>query len=63
MIDKKGGAGGKLAKGGKRTTVLRKGGGKVWEDQTLLEWDPSKWSFSKANLSLILHRMVSSVCW
>lgn len=42
MIDKKGGAGGKLAKGGKRVTVLRKGGGKVWEDQTLLEWDPSK---------------------
>lgn len=40
MIDKRGGAGGKLAKGGKRTTVLRKGGGKVWEDQTLLEWSP-----------------------
>lgn len=42
MIDKRGGAGGKVAKGGKRTTVLRKGAGKVWEDQTLLEWDPSK---------------------
>lgn len=42
MIDKRGGAGGKLAKGGKRTTVLRKGGGKVWEDQTLLEWNPCK---------------------
>ncbi|KAF8528951.1 hypothetical protein BU17DRAFT_80105 [Hysterangium stoloniferum] len=42
MIDKRGGAGGKVAKGGKRTTVLRKGAGKVWEDQTLLEWDP-KW--------------------
>jgi hypothetical protein len=41
-IDKRGGAGGKLAKGGKRTTVLRKGGGKVWEDQTLLEWNPCK---------------------
>lgn len=40
MIDKRGGAGGKLAKGGKRVTVLRKGGGKVWEDQTLLEWNP-----------------------
>lgn len=24
-----------------RKTVLRKGGGEVWEDQTLLEWDPS----------------------
>lgn len=23
-----------------RTTVLRKGGGEVWEDQSLLEWDP-----------------------
>ena len=42
MIDKRGGAGGKLAKGGKRLTVLRKGGGKVWEDQTLLEWSPCK---------------------
>jgi hypothetical protein len=42
MIDKKGGSGGKLAKGGKRTTVLRKGGGKTWEDQTLLEWNPCR---------------------
>jgi hypothetical protein len=42
MIDKKGGSGGKLAKGGKRTTVLRKGGGKTWEDQTLLEWNSCK---------------------
>ncbi|WVQ79712.1 hypothetical protein IAT38_001812 [Cryptococcus sp. DSM 104549] len=25
---------------GKRETVIRKGNGKVWEDQTLLEWDP-----------------------
>ena len=39
MIDKRGGSGGKVAKGGKRTTVLRKGAGKVWEDQTLLEWN------------------------
>lgn len=44
MIDKRGGAGGKLAKGGKRTTVLRKGAGKVWEDQTLLEWNPCELS-------------------
>jgi hypothetical protein len=42
MIDKRGGAGGKVAKGGKRTTVLRKGAGKVWEDQTLLEWNSCK---------------------
>lgn len=41
MIDKRGGSGGKITKGGKRTTVLRKGAGKVWEDQTLLDWDPS----------------------
>lgn len=34
-----GGAGDVVPKGGKRTTVLRKGAGKVWEDQTLLEWD------------------------
>jgi hypothetical protein len=45
MIDKRGGSGGKLAKGGKRTTVLRKGGGKVWEDQTLLEWNPCSYSY------------------
>ena len=51
MIDKRGGAGGKLAKGGKRTTVLRKGGGKVWEDQTLLEWNPCR---------LCLHSLASS---
>ena len=44
MIDKRGGAGGKVAKGGKRTTVLRKGAGKVWEDQTLLEWNPCMFS-------------------
>ena len=45
MLDKRGGAGGKLAKGGKRTTVLRKGGGKEWEDQTLLEWNPAMLAF------------------
>ncbi|GAA6043031.1 hypothetical protein JCM8097_005122 [Rhodosporidiobolus ruineniae] len=28
-------------KGKARTTVLRKGGGEVWEDQSLLEWDPN----------------------
>ncbi|GAA5973633.1 hypothetical protein JCM11641_005053 [Rhodosporidiobolus odoratus] len=28
-------------KGKARTTVLRKGGGEVWEDQSLLEWDPT----------------------
>ena len=33
---------GKLKRGETRTTVLRKAVGKVWEDRTLLEWDPSK---------------------
>jgi hypothetical protein len=27
---------------GKRETVIRKAGGKVWEDQSLLEWDPGE---------------------
>lgn len=31
---------GHLKKGQTRKTVLRKAAGKVWEDQTLLEWDP-----------------------
>ncbi|KIY71483.1 RNA-binding domain-containing protein [Cylindrobasidium torrendii FP15055 ss-10] len=51
MIDKRGGAGGKIAKGGKRTTVLRKGGGKTWEDQTLLEWNPSWFRLFVGDLS------------
>ncbi|KDN38521.1 RNA-binding domain-containing protein [Tilletiaria anomala UBC 951] len=32
---------GKLQKGETRTTVLRKAAGKIWEDPTLLEWDPT----------------------
>jgi len=39
---KAGGAGTVVPKGAKRKTVLRKGAGKLWEDQTLLEWD-DKW--------------------
>lgn len=27
---------------GRRETVIRKGNGKTWEDQTLLDWDPSE---------------------
>lgn len=30
----------KKAAQGKRETVIRSKGGRVWEDQTLLEWDP-----------------------
>jgi hypothetical protein len=33
---------GKKASQGKRETVIRNKGGRVWEDQTLLEWDPCK---------------------
>lgn len=32
---------GKLRRGETRPTVLRRAAGKIWEDQTLLEWDPS----------------------
>lgn len=31
----------KAQKGQARRTVLRKGAGEVWEDATLMEWDPS----------------------
>ncbi|KAH9462718.1 hypothetical protein Pst134EA_005516 [Puccinia striiformis f. sp. tritici] len=31
----------KLNKGKARTTIIRKAGGEVWEDQTLMEWDPA----------------------
>ena len=32
-------------KGKARTTVLRKGGGELWEDSSLMEWDPSQSHF------------------
>ena len=63
MSDKRGGAGGKLAKGGKRTTVLRKGAGKVWEDQTLLEWSPCAFRcFSATCVNLSSFSMVPALC-
>ena len=40
--DRRGGAGGKVAKGGKRKTVLRNDGKATYEDQTLLDWDTSE---------------------
>ncbi|GAA5842942.1 hypothetical protein JCM3766R1_005709 [Sporobolomyces carnicolor] len=40
-LDAANGAGPANKKGKPRTTVLRKGGGEVWEDQSLLEWDPA----------------------
>jgi hypothetical protein len=63
MIDKKGGSGGKLAKGGKRTTVLRKGGGKTWEDQTLLEWNPCMFFLFPCTPLTFVSSMVPLVCW
>ncbi len=36
---------------GKRKTVVRKGGGETWEDDTLLEWDPSKFRIYVGNLA------------
>lgn len=34
----------------KHKTVIREGGGKVWEDPTLLEWDPSHFRLYCGNL-------------
>ncbi len=36
---------------GKRTTVVRSGGGKTWQDSTLLEWDPSHFRLFIGNLA------------
>ncbi|KAK9457769.1 hypothetical protein V1511DRAFT_490787 [Dipodascopsis uninucleata] len=35
---------------GKRLTVIREGGGRKWEDPTLLEWDPSHFRLFVGNL-------------
>ncbi|KAF8341540.1 uncharacterized protein EI90DRAFT_3034280 [Cantharellus anzutake] len=48
---KGGGSGAVVPKGSKRTTVLRKGAGKVWEDQTLLDWDPAWFRLFVGDLS------------
>lgn len=39
---------------GKRQTVVRKGGGKTWEDTSLLDWDPSKCSKSSVRVRVCL---------
>jgi hypothetical protein len=36
---------------GKKKTVVRSGGGETWEDDTLLEWDPSKFRIYVGNLA------------
>ncbi|KAK5169033.1 uncharacterized protein LTR77_006342 [Saxophila tyrrhenica] len=37
--------------GDKKKTVVRHGGGETWEDETLLEWDPSKFRIYVGNLA------------
>ncbi|RMX73709.1 hypothetical protein D0869_13331, partial [Hortaea werneckii] len=37
--------------GDKKKTVVRKGGGQTWEDQTLLEWDPTQFRIMVGNLA------------
>ncbi|WFD43018.1 hypothetical protein MPSI1_001669 [Malassezia psittaci] len=46
---------GHLNKGEKRTTVLRRAAGKLWEDQTLLEWDPAHKRLFVGNLGNDVH--------
>jgi len=35
----------------KKKTVVRKGGGQTWEDQSLLEWDPTQFRLMVGNLA------------
>ncbi|WAQ83806.1 hypothetical protein PtA15_4A255 [Puccinia triticina] len=49
----------KLNKGKARTTVIRKAGGEVWEDQTLMEWDPGTDFVSVFSISKIIRRLTS----
>lgn len=35
----------------KKQTVIRSGGGKTWEDQSLLEWDPNQFRIQVGNLA------------
>lgn len=35
----------------KKRTVIRKGGGQTWEDQSLLEWDPTQFRIMVGNLA------------
>lgn len=41
----------KGAAGEKKKTVVRKGGGETWEDDTLLEWDPTQFRIMVGNLA------------
>jgi hypothetical protein len=44
-------ADGNTANPEKKVTVIRKGGGQVWEDNTLLEWDPTQFRIMVGNLA------------
>ncbi|KAM0721046.1 hypothetical protein Q7P37_003332 [Cladosporium fusiforme] len=44
-------AGGKTDNPEKKVTVVRKGGGQTWEDNTLLEWDPTQFRIMVGNLA------------
>ncbi|KAK5119436.1 hypothetical protein LTR85_007536 [Meristemomyces frigidus] len=41
----------KPAEDEKKRTVVRKGGGQTWEDQSLLEWDPTQFRIMVGNLA------------
>lgn len=41
----------KVEQGEKKKTVMRKGGGQSWEDDTLLEWDPTQFRIMVGNLA------------
>ena len=45
----------KLDRNHKHKTVIREGGGKVWEDPSLLEWDPSHFRLYCGNLGGEIH--------
>ena len=42
---------GKIVDDDKKKTVIRKGGGQSWEDQSLLEWDPTQFRIMVGNLA------------
>lgn len=42
---------GKTSNPDKKVTVIRKGGGQTWEDNSLLEWDPTQFRIMVGNLA------------
>ena len=44
-------ADGKASNPDKKVTVIRKGGGQTWEDNSLLEWDPTQFRIMVGNLA------------